>query len=243
MLRVVKKTLVSGLWVAAMAAMGCSSGGDGSTGNGTSSVPLTPAAYYNLNNGLCAEYAIDAGSLPSIGVHITTSTTPPGIELRRVRHGQQDENEFVSFDGGGGVSIAERQFQTLSGFTAEVFTTPLSYLPPPPLVNNAPALTSSSLCGGGSDCSTMGLSVSILGTRPYTGAYSVDGGLGDGGITEYKLDFVFSADNDAGQLEQRWIVPGIGFTDLYLPTDDGNAFADYLLVDIIPDSAGGCANH
>jgi hypothetical protein len=233
MLRVVKTTFALSLVVAG-ALLGAGCGGSPAT-----TYP-PPGVYYNLIPGVCAEYSDQDGGLnPSVGVHIQTSTNPPGIELRRVKHGVMDENDFLSFaPDGGGVFLAEREYATPdAGPVQEVYTTPLKYLAAPPL--GTQTLDSSSVCASGSVCTSMSLDVSVQSSKSYTGALSVP----DGGMIETELYFTYTYD-DGGMLtaDQREIVPGIGFTDLYLVDTETNNLAHYLLVDIIPDD-GGCAEH
>jgi len=242
MLRHVKRSLSCALTITAgMLAGGCGGGKQSSSGgSGSGGLPLTPGAYYNLVPGICAEYSNDAGGggLATVGVHIQTAVSPAGIELRRTKHGVMDENEFLTFDAdGGGVFLAEREYPTTSMTAEEVYSTPLKYLPAPPL--GTQELDSSSVCGGGNACITMSLDVSVESSAPYTGAYSVP----DGGQVETQLGFIYQYNGDGGtDLVERGLVPGIGFTDLYL-LDDTMNLSHYLLVDIIPDDGGVCAEH
>ena len=66
----------------------------------------------------------------------------------------------------------------------------------------------------------------------------------DGGQVQTQLGFTYQYNDDAGaeNLIERGLVPGIGFTDLYL-VDDTKNLSHYLLVDIIPDDGGACALH
>ena len=241
MLRLVKTTLSLALTLAAGLVAGACGSGGGAQPN------LPPGPYYNLIPGVCAEYSDqDGGANPSVGVHIQIATNPPGIELRRVKHGVMDENDYLTFaPDGGGVFLAEREYASSTGMPVqEVYTTTgaggvgLKYLPAPPLESQT--LDSTSLCGSGSVCTSMALDVSVPSSKPYTGALSVP----DGGMIETVLDFTYTYDDGDGGLkgDQRSVVPGIGFTDLYLLDTDTNNLAHYLLVDIIPDDAG-CAEH
>jgi hypothetical protein len=243
MLRHVKRSLSSRLTIAiGLLATGCGGGKQSASGgSGSGGLSLTPGVYYNLVPGICAEYSNDAGGggLATVGVHIQTATSPvPGIELRRTMHGVEEEEEYLSFDpDGGGVFLAERQYPTSTTLAVEVYSTPLKYLPAPPL--GTQELDSSSVCGGGNACITMSLDVSVESSAPYTGAYSVP----DGGQVETQLGFIYQYNGDGGtDLVERGLVPGIGFTDLYL-LDDTMNLSHYLLVDIIPDDGGVCAEH
>ncbi len=207
--------------------------------------PPSPGVYYNLTPGLCAEYSNDAGGggVATVGVHIVTATNPPGIELKRYKHGLQNEFDFLNFaPDGGDVFLAERELFPATGPTQEFYSTTdaggvgLKYLPAPPL--GSQTLDSSSDCANGSACMDMALDVSVLSTSPYTGAYSVP----DGGMIETQLYFTYTYNGDGGlAADQRGVVPGIGFTDLYM-IDDTMNLSHYLLVDIIPDD-GGCGEH
>jgi len=241
MLRGVKTTLSFAMALAGILAAGCGNNGSGTTSGNTTSGTLSTGPYYNLTPGICGEFSNDAGGIgPTIGLFIKSSVSPPGIELRRVRHGLKEESDFVSLDGGL-VFLSERELSTSVGNTQEVYVTPLEYLPAPPLELNGQSLDSSSACASGasSPCITMHLDTNVAMSRPYTGPYAVT----DGGMTEYKLNFTFTYDNDGGAsaTAEAWITPGIGFTDLFLPSDTGG-YTDYLLVDIVSDG-GACADH
>jgi hypothetical protein len=240
MLRGVKSSLSFASAIVAGLLTGCGGGTQSSTaGSGPGGLSLTPGVYYNLIPGTCAEYSNDAGGggVATVGVHIIAAVSPPGIELRRTMHAVTDMQEFLTFDpDGGGVFLAEREYPTSTTTAQEVYSTPLKYLPPPPL--GTQMLDSSSVCGGGNACISMSLDVSVSSSAAYTGAYS------DGGKVESQLGFIYEYNDDGGtdSLLERGLVPGIGFTDLYL-VDDSKNLSHYLLVDIIADDGGLCAEH
>src|ERR1700722_153649 len=93
MLRDVKRSLSFALTLTAGLFAGCGGGKQSTSGGaGSGGLPLTPGVYYNLMPGTCAEYSNDAGGTgPTVGVHIQTAVSPPGIELRRTKHGVMDE--------------------------------------------------------------------------------------------------------------------------------------------------------
>ena len=77
-----------------------------------------------------------------------------------------------------------------------------------------------------------------------TGRYVKDQKHGEQLKVESLITVAPSTLEGLGRYLGSGMVPGIGFTDLYL-ADDNNVFTHYLLVDIIPDVDGGayCANH
>ena len=84
-------------------------------------------------------------------------------------HGVTDEQEYLTFDpDGGGVFLAEREYPTSTTTAQEVYSTPLKYLPPPPI--GTESLDSSSVCGGGNACITMTLDVSVSFERALYGS-------------------------------------------------------------------------
>lgn len=180
--------------------------------------------YFNLQPGLCFGYD-NLGD--KVSIDLVPVQSPAGVALHRAHGGLDQEVDFLTFDGGT-VYLAERELVGSAAQVTEVFTPPLPYLTAP---LGGPSLNGTSSFTTGTQSGTETLDVSQVGSQPWLGL-GADGGF----TTETKIDFTFD-DGDGGEVVETGLIPGLGFTDLFLPNPSGT-FVDYLLTRVYPDDAG-----
>jgi len=203
--------------------LGCSSS---STDAGP---PVSAQQYFNLVPGQSFAYTSgDAG--PTRTLQIQSVCSPPGeISVTSLKRGQVEQIEYLTFDDAGATVFLNQRdvYPTGSsggGIDSRLFANPLTYLVAP-LAYPQSNLTSGSTYTGTSS-GYESYSMAVLGSQLWT-----QFGADAGGSTAYQLQFSGQDDGGGGLTQNRTMLPGIGFVQIYAQ-DDLGAYVNFTLVAI-----------